>query len=321
MDILYFQNKEIPTDLMSVESLPSEGFIWLDVVRGEKADWPGLVRELTGITIHERHLQDAENIQHPSYFDSTSEYEMMIFRGLATAEDELRVFASRPTVLLLFEHLLVTVRQGDSRSIPHTKEYLNKRSSRIPLRPAGLMHLVLNAIVDRFLELREPLSLQLEDWRRNLLDPRHPFNDWMALMQQRDKLRTLELLCEEQEDALTLWRSNTSVELDDHIAVRYSDLLEHIRRVTKFSADQQNAIESLVQLHFSAVAHRTNEIMRLLTVVSAIFLPLSLIAGIFGMNFDNMPELHYSNAYFYALGGMISAAAIMLAIFRWKRWF
>jgi magnesium transporter len=320
MEILYFQHKEKPADLESVQTLPSEGFIWLDVVRGEDADWVGLIKELTGISVHERHVQDTQNIQHPSYFDNTSEYEMMIFRGLA-AETGEEVFASRPTALLLFEHLLVTVRQTDSRSIPLTKEQLLKRSTRIPLRPAGMMHLILSAIVDRFLELREPLSLQLEDWRRNLLNPRHPFDDWMALMQQRDKLRTLELLCDEQEDALALWRNNTVIEMDDHISVRYSDLLEHIRRVTKFAADQQNSIESLVQLHFSAVAHRTNEIMRVLTVVSAIFLPLSLVAGIFGMNFENMPELHYKNAYFFALGGMISAAAIMLAIFRWKRWF
>lgn len=320
MEILYFQNKEKPTDLESVESLPSQGFVWLDVIRGEDADWVGMVKELTGATVHERHVQDTQNIQHPSYFDSTSEYELMVFRGLA-AEGEEEVFASRPTALLLFEHLLVTIRQQDSRSIPLTRELLRKRNTRIPLRPAGLMHLILSAIVDRFLELREPLSLQLEVWRRNLLDPKHPFNDWMALMQQRDKLRTLELLCDEQEDALTLWRNNTVIEMDDHIAVRYSDLLEHIRRVTKFASDQQNSIESLVQLHFSAVAHRTNEIMRVLTVVSAIFLPLSLVAGIFGMNFDNMPELHYKYAYFFALGGMISAGGILLAIFRWKRWF
>lgn len=320
MEILYFQSKQRPEELDTVEELPSEGFIWLDVVRGEDADWVGLVRTLTGVTVHERHVKDTLNLEHPSYFDNTSEYEMVVFRGLAAGENE-DVFASRPTVLLLFEHLLVSIRPGDSRSVQHTREYLRERKSRIPLRPAGLMHMILSAIVDRFLELREPLALQLEDWRRNLLDPRHPYDDWMSLMKQRDKLRTLELLSEEQEDALTQWRDKTLIELDDHIAVRYNDLLEHIRRVTKLAADQQAGIESLVQLHFSAVAHRTNEIMRVLTVISAIFLPLSLVAGIFGMNFEYMPELHYRYAYFIALGFMGAVALLMLVIFRRKRWF
>lgn len=320
MEILYFHNRKEPADLESVDTLPEEGFVWLDVVRDEDSDWVGLVKELTGVVVHERHVKDTQNLLHPSYFDSTSEYEMMIFRGLAANGDD-DIFASRPTALLLFEHLLVTIRELDSRSIPLTKQLLRKRNTRVPLRPAGLMHLILSAIVDRFLELREPLSLQLEDWRHNLLDPKHPFNDWMALLQQRDKLRTLELLCDEQEDAVTFWRDDNATDMDDHIAVRYSDLLEHIRRVTKFAADQQNAIESLVQLHFSAVAHRTNEIMHVLTVISAIFLPLSLVAGIFGMNFDNMPELHFKYGYFFALGGMAVIAGIMLAIFRWKNWF
>jgi len=320
MEILTFQNKEKPVVLASLQELPPDGFIWLDVTRGEDADWVGLVKELTGVAVHERHVTDTQNLQHPSFFDSTSEYEMLVFRGLAST-DSVTALDSRPTVLLLFDRLLLTIRPQDSHSIPLIREYLRKRGSRIPLRPVGLMHLILSAIVDRFLEVREPLTLQLEEWRRNLLDPKHPFDDWMALMQQRDKLRTLELLCDEQEDAVTLWRDKTTIELDDHITVRYNDLLEHIRRVTKSAADQQAGIESLVQLHFSAVAHRTNEIMRVLTVVSAIFLPLSLVAGIFGMNFDNMPELHYKYAYFFALGGMISAAAILLLIFRWKRWF
>ena len=75
-----------------------------------------------------------------------------------------------------------------------------------------------------------------------------------------------------------------------------------------------------MQLHFSAMAHRTNEIMRVLTVLSAIFLPLSLVAGIFGMNFEYMPELKIHYAYYFALGGMVSLAVVLLILFRTKRW-
>ncbi|MGD8483480.1 MAG: CorA family divalent cation transporter, partial [Thioalkalispiraceae bacterium] len=134
-------------------------------------------------------------------------------------------------------------------------------------------------------------------------------------------LRKLENLCEEQIEALQEWREDTVTEFDDHISVRFNDLVEHIERVLKFSVAQKQEAEALVQLHFSAVAHRTNEIMRVLTVLSAIFLPLSLVAGIFGMNFEYMPELKMHNAYFFALGGMATIAVILLIIFRIKRWF
>ncbi len=319
MEILQFETKQAPRPLESVPSLPAKGFVWLDIVRGEDDDWPTLVEQLTGVRIHERHLRDANNLQHPSYFDSTSDYDMVIFRGLSPEEGD--GFETRPTVLFLFAHLAVTIRAADSRSIGTAKERLLAKRTRIPQRPAGLMHLILSLGVDRFMDMRDPLTRQLEDWRRDLLDPKHPFDDWFTLMEHGNQLRSLGMLCEEQEDAVTQWRDNTTIDMDDHIAVRYNDLLEHIRRVMRFAQEQQASVESLVQLHFSAVAHRTNEIMRLLTVVSAIFLPLSLVAGIFGMNFQHMPELQYRYAYFFALGGMFGLAAVMLAIFKWKRWF
>lgn len=320
METLYFLNRARPTRLEALEELPAEGFVWLDLVRGEDTDWPTLVQRLTGVSLHERHVRDADNLQHPSYYDATSDYEMLVFRGLAATDGD-QPLASRPTVIFLFERLLITVRAAQSRSIPLTKERLENAQGRIPQRPAGLMHLILNALVDRFLELREPLSLQLETWRRQLLDPRHPFDDWLTLMDHRYQLRTLELLCEGQEDAIIQWRDNTDIEMDDHLQVRYNDLVEHIRRVTRFAAEQQHSIESLVQLHFSAVAHRTNEIVRVLTIISAIFLPLTLIAGIYGMNFEYMPELGFKPGYFLVLGGMLALGVGMLALFKWKRWF
>ena len=217
--------------------------------------------------------------------------------------------------------MLVTVRPEDSRSVRSVKERMLSQSGRQPADPAALMHLILNAMVDRFLALREPLTRQMEYWTERLIDPRRRSDKWFRVMNHRKQLRRLEILCDEQEDAIVTWRDSTRQELGEGLFVRYTDLLEHIRRVGKFAIGQQHEVEGLMQLHFSAVAHRTNEIMRLLTVLSAIFLPLTLIAGIYGMNFDNMPELHSRNGYFLTLAGMLLLAVGLLAWFRWKKWF
>ena len=148
-----------------------------------------------------------------------------------------------------------------------------------------------------------------------------PFDDWLSLLQFGSQLRQLAMLCEEQVDALNHWQENTATEIDEFLAVRLRDLLEHIDRVKDFATGREADIDSLVQLHFSAVAHRTNEIMRVLTVVSAIFLPLSLVAGIFGMNFEYMPELKWPGAYFVALGAMATLGGGLLWVFRRKGWF
>ena len=320
MDILLIENDQVSQLSEMPSSIPETGFLWLDIVRDEEDDWAKQVEALTGVSIHDRHINDSLNTAHPSYYDGMDQYEMVILRGLSPA-GQTHDFTTRPAVFFLISRLLVTIRPADSVSVAKVKPRLLDKAVRIPKRPAGLMHLLMTIMVDRFLALRKPLTERFEQWRDDLLDPKSPFDDWMTIMNYTSDLRKLEQLCEEQIDALQGWREDTSTDFDDHLTVRFNDLVEHINRVLKFAVSQKQEAEALVQLHFSAVAHRTNEIMRVLTVLSAIFLPLGLVAGIFGMNFEYMPELKIHNAYFYALGGMASLAITLLIIFRIKRWF
>jgi magnesium/cobalt transport protein CorA len=319
MDILHINQQQVLQLDALPASLPESGFLWLDIVRGEDPDWPQQVEALTGLTLHERHIRDTENLTHPSHYDGTQDYEMVIFRGLSPA-GQTSEFKTRPAVFILMQHLLITIRPEDSVSVKQIKPRLLDKAVRIPRRPAGLMHLLMTTMVDRFLAVREPLLQRFDQWRNELLDPRHPFDDWMSVMAYTSDLRKLERLCDEQTLALQGWQEDTTTEFDDHIAVRFNDLVEHVQRVLKFAADQKMESEALVQMHFSAVAHRTNEIMRVLTVLSAIFLPLSFAAGIFGMNFEYMPELKWHYSYFFVLGGMLSLAVGLLVLFRIKRW-
>ncbi len=320
MDILLFAPANgAPRKLDQIEARPDEGFLWLDFTRDQDTGWHETVARLGG-KVHEGHVRDSLNPAHPSFFDSTSGYDMVIFRGLAPEMKDDQ-FSTHPVAFFLFDHMLVTVQPGESRSVRAVKERMLSQSGRQPTDPAALMHLILNAMVDRFLALREPLTRQMEYWTERLIDPRRRSDKWYRVMNHRKQLRRLEILCDEQEDALVSWRDSTRQELGEGLFVRYTDLLEHIRRVGKFAIGQQHEVEGLMQLHFSAVAHRTNEIMRLLTVLSAIFLPLTLIAGIYGMNFEHMPELHSRYGYFFTLAGMVLLAAILLGWFRWKKWF
>jgi magnesium transporter len=322
MDILSFasRNGAPPSQLDHIEACPQEGFVWLDFSREQEANWQETVERLGCAKLHERHVRDSLNPAHPSFFDSTSDYDMVIFRGLAP-EMENDQFSTHAVAFFLFDRVLVTVQPGDSRSVKAVKERLLSQNGRLPAGPATLMHLILNAMVDRFLALREPLTQQMEMWMERLIDPRRRSDKWYRVMGHRSQLRRLEILCDEQEDALVTWRDSTRLELPEALHVRYTDLLEHIRRVAKFASGQQHEVEGLMQLHFAALSHRTNEIMRVLTVLSAIFLPLTLIAGIYGMNFEYMPELHTRHGYFYTLGGMVLLAALLLGWFRWKKWF
>jgi len=87
------------------------------------------------------------------------------------------------------------------------------------------------------------------------------------------------------------------------------------------AATQERDLESAIQLHFAIAAERTNRIMRVLTVFSAVFLPLTFLVGVYGMNFDYMPELRWRYGYFFALGFMAALSLGLLLLFKRKRYF
>ena len=332
------------------------GFHWLDLTHAElHADREVLrsaVFSLTGVRIDDLHLKDAANLQHPSYFGSTASYDMLVFRKLTPGEDRsltpladvdhlpehrsrgrrLQPIVTRPVTFFIFERLLVTVRNAGSRTIEQVRQRLLESkvrpggegpSARMPQRPEDLMLRLINGMVDRYLDLRQPLTDRLDGWQRELLDRRRPFEDWRALLDARIELRQLQNLCEEQRDAVQELRdeyleSMPEAQLSDAYLVRVADVIEHIERVLSHAGRLESSIESAVQLHFSATAHRTSQIMRILTVITAVFAPLTLISGLWGMNFERIPGAQHPHGFLLMLATM-TVLAIMLLVLLWVR--
>ena len=202
--------------------------------------------------------------------------------------------------------------------------------ARIPASPADLMLRVVNLIVDGFLDLRRELSRQLDHWQTELLRPRTRFSNWGALLDARLALHELDDVCEDQRaavqdwiDALETWAAPEGAaalrELD-LLKVRSRDVLEHIERVVHHVRRLEQSTETVVQMHFSVQSNRTNDIMRTLTVLTAVFLPLNLIAGIFGMNFEFIPLVHKQDGFWWAMAAMAVIALGLTALFWHKRY-
>lgn len=203
-------------------------------------------------------------------------------------------------------------------------------SARMPTSPADLMLRVVNQIVDGYLDLRRDLTTQLDHWQAELIEPKSRFTNWGALMEARQSLRHLGNICEDQRSAVQDWidsqetlpepETKPAQRERDLLMVRSRDALEHIERVVNHVRRLEQNIETAVQMHFSIQSHRTNDIMRVLTVLTAIFLPLNLIAGIFGMNFEFIPLVHKSDGFWVAMGSMLVVAVVLVLVFWRKRY-
>jgi magnesium transporter len=135
-----------------------------------------------------------------------------------------------------------------------------------------------------------------------------------VLLDARNALHLLEDTCEDQRSAVQEWidaLDEWPPEADPQarrerelLRVRSRDVLEHVERVLTHVRRLEQSAETAVQMHFSALGHRTNDIMRTLTVLTAVFLPLNLITGFFGMNFDALPLIHSSTGIWIAFALM-----------------
>lgn len=295
-----------------------QGFFWLDVERSE-AEWHDTVRRLLGLRIDEQHVRDSFNTSHPPYYDGTDDYDILVVRSYCREcpPDEP---LTRPVAVFVSDQAVISIRPpGDPVFAKlHQRLLANQRTP--PGSPVILLHQVLNQVVESLLESRSISAEQLTCWQDRILERDAQFDEWRALMRLRGNLRRLEVVSEGQMDALESWREQTRYDLDSSLAVRFNDLGEHLRRVYNHALVTQHDIDSLVQIYFSATSQRTNDVLKILTIVSAVFLPLNLLAGLFGMNFVDMPLLRWDYGLWLVLGLMVVIVVGLLTWFRRRQW-
>jgi Mg2+ and Co2+ transporter CorA len=166
--------------------------------------------------------------------------------------------------------------------------------------------------------------------QQELFDPRGRFDHWHTLLESRNALHLLEDTCEDQRSAVQEWIDGLAewpAESDPQAArerellsVRSRAVQEHIERVLSHVRRLESSAETAVQMHVSAQSNRTNDIMRTLTVLTAIFLPLNLITGFFGMNFEALPLIHSPLGFWIAFGVMVLVGLGFVVYFRRKRY-
>ena len=203
-------------------------------------------------------------------------------------------------------------------------------TSRLPPSPADLMLRIVNHMVDSYLDLRRLLTRQFGYLQQELFSNRNQFSHWQALLDARNTLHMLEDTCEDQRSAVQEWidaLEEWPLSADPHVTrerevlrVRSRDVHEHIERVLAHVRRLESSAESAVQIHFSAQGSRANDIMRTLTVLTAVFLPLNLITGVFGMNFDVMPLLKRPEGFWLAMLMMAGVAFGLIWWFRRRRY-
>ena len=268
--------------------------------------------------LHPLVIADAQRVRHSPKLETFENYFFLLMQGLdaETADIDIR------TIQLAFfvgERFLVTRHMFESVNIDMIWHEAGKGDIKFSRGPAHVAYRIFRKITDRYTKLVEGLEQKLEVIEQEMfVNPRD------ALLEEligygRNLKRLRRIFNYHQNMFSRLSRSNHPLisEQDRH---EFIDVFEHTERLESLSNLYKELTDDLMNGYISVTSHRLNQIMKVLTVVTVIFLPLTLIAGIYGMNFEEMPELKIKNAYYVLLSVMGLLAVGLLILFRKMRW-
>ncbi len=264
-------------------------------------------------------IEDAVNAPQRPKSEHYAGHQLIISRvPIVGPEDEM----SLPQVCLVVgERTLVTFQDRYLGLFEAVRERLRDVTNQ-PIRTGGpdyLAYALIDAMVDRYYPVGEALSNELDDIEDELLEAKEA-ESLTRLREVRRQIVMARRIAGPQREMVVALQRDTTPYVTPQVHEYLRDTVDHISQVAELLDASRDVAAALSAELLSMIAQRTNETMKVLTLMASIFIPLTFIAGIYGMNFDNIPELHMPGAYPAVLGLMGVVAAGMVVYFYRKGW-
>jgi magnesium transporter len=226
----------------------------------------------------------------------------------------------RPQLSAILTHtVLVTHHYHEAACIDNGQRFLERHAGSLGRGPDYVFHLILDGIVDEYTPVVESIADQLDRLETRMF--KRPAPEILArLLRLKRRVTFLrKTLILEREVLARLVRGEFHLVEQSEIAY-YRNVYDHQVRYTELIESAREMVSDLMQTHLASISNRLNEVMKTLTIISVIGLICGVIAGVYGMNFEHMPELKWEYGYPWALGLMAGAILFTLGVFKWKKW-
>ena len=270
------------------------------------------------LQIEELAVDDAMRARHPPKYEQLADgWQFLLMRGLDARSESIN-FGTIQLAFFWKNNLLITRNGHPSASIEAINRAIDSGDLRTPKTVADLLYAILRRMLDRYLPILLNLEERLEAVELELL--RRPSDALLAeLMEYGSKLKKLRRIGGYHEACFRNLIDNRGEQVGLNRS-RLNDLHENSERLQSLASLLDEISKDLKDGYLSLSAHRLNHIMRVLTVVTVIFVPMTFVAGLYGMNFEYMPELKWHYGYFAALGVMTVIALGLLWVFKRRGW-
>jgi len=270
--------------------------------------------------IHQLVLEDILNTHQRPKFEEHEDYLYIVVKCLICGNQRFSVNYEQISILLLKNFVFVFKEKSDDLFHPVEQRI---RASRGRFRSLGtdyLTYAILDTIVDQNFVLIDSLDEAITALEDRLLTS-EPTQDALNTIQKlkREVINIRKHVSPVRELMAAMLRSESEL-IDEKTHLYLRDVSDHVIRVIESIESYRDILTSLLEIYISSVSNKMNEVMKVLTVFASIFIPLTFIAGIYGMNFEHMPELHWKWAYPALWITFITIPAVLLIYFKKKKW-
>lgn len=290
--------------------------LWLDI-NEESADAERPILE--DFDIHPLAIQDAMRTRHPPKLEQFDNYLFLLLKGLDASKTEGIDYANIQLAMFIGDRFLITRHQRESSSANWLFNEIQEGRFEGDINPGSMAVRLSGRLVRRYVQILLELEPRLDDIENEMFQKP---NDALLseLTGYKSRLRHLARIANYHQTVITHLQREQSRFISEELEHEVTDVYEQVERTRSLADLYYEVAKDLTDGYLAMSSHRLNNVMQILTVFTVIFVPLTFLAGIYGMNFQNMPELNSRSGYFIVLGVMFAAAIAQFTYFKRKGW-
>ncbi|MDP2089701.1 MAG: magnesium/cobalt transporter CorA [Flavobacteriaceae bacterium] len=316
-DTHFFESDDVAIEeTFSLKETP--GISWINVDGIHNTD---IIQSFgTHFDFHPLLLEDIMNTLHRPKLEEFQDYLFLTLKMLGIDKKGESIIIEQISFILGKNYLISFQEQAGDVFEP-IRIRLREAKGNIRNRGADyLFYRLIDAVVDQYFFITDHLSERIDNLEELVLTTQTT----AVLHQIQESKKQLILLRKSLSplrEAITLLQKNEAKLIQKNTLRYFNDVYEHIIQVNESIEMYREMTQNLTDLYQSGINNKMNQIMQVLTIIATIFIPLTFIVGIYGMNFDYMPELRWKYGYFFTWGIMVLVVLVMLIYFRRKKWF
>jgi magnesium transporter len=309
--------QEADSQTVRVALAAPDSVIWIAAF-GHDEETERVLRDV--LELHPLTVEDViADLPHPK-IEEFVRYLYIIVHGIDQAGGTPDALQTTELDIVLGERFIFTHQTRPMRSVDAVRAEIARGCHLFEKGAAWIVHALLDHLTDHYLPLMDAFDLEIDRIEtRAVTDPsRSTLQGIFALKHSLMDLRRV--ASHQREILLRLSRAEFAL-IPAPVVPFFRDVYDHFTRVSDLCDSYRELVSGALEAYLSTTSNRMNEIMKVLTAIATIMMPLTFVAGVYGMNFEHMPELKWRYGYAYAWGLMAAITATMLVYFRRRRWF